>query len=95
MPTTASPPNAGATLDINGTQRLNTTGGNVLLNGGTLIETNPGQAGSFIGGAAGLKGLEINGSGTIGYNDGDNIPDNKIDSDVDLELVPPVARYHD
>ena len=66
---------AGATLDINSTQRLNLTGGKVLLNGGTLLNTNPGQAGAFFGTAAGLKGLQITSNGTVGYNDGANFPD--------------------
>src|SRR5689334_19486801 len=33
--------NPGATLDINSTQRLNTTAGKVVLHGGTLLSTNP------------------------------------------------------
>jgi len=70
--------NAGATLDINGAQRLNQTAGKVVLNGGMLLQTNPGQAGTFIGSGAGLKGLEINGGGLIAYDDGDGIPDNKV-----------------
>lgn len=68
----------GATLDINSTLRLNTTSGKVLLNGGGLRQTNPGQAGNFIGTAAGLKGLEINAFGTIEYDDGDLTPDSKV-----------------
>jgi autotransporter-associated beta strand protein len=70
--------NAGATLNINSTLRLNTTSGKVVLNGGTLMQTNPSSAGSFIGSGAGGKGLEINGTGFIGYDDGDGVPDNKV-----------------
>jgi autotransporter-associated beta strand protein len=70
--------NAGAVLDINQTLRLNTNAGKVVLNGGTLFQTNPFQAGSFLGTGLGLKGLEIDGSGTIGYDDGDAIPNSKI-----------------
>ena len=67
--------NAGATLEIDGTQRLNTSGGKVVLNGGTFLNSNFGQAGAFFGNAAGLKGLEINGTGFIGYDDGVGFPD--------------------
>jgi autotransporter-associated beta strand protein len=67
-----------AVLDIDHALRLNTTAGRVVLNGGTLLQTNPGQAGDFLGTSAGLKTLEINGSGTIGYDDGDTIPDDNV-----------------
>ena len=67
--------NAGATLEVRNVLALDTTPGKVMLNGGTLLNTNFGQASSFI---RSVKGIEINGTGTIGYDDGDNIPDNKI-----------------
>lgn len=70
--------NSGATLDVNSTSRLNTGAGKVVLNGGKLLESNPGQAGSFIGGSTGLKGIEVNGTGTIGYDDADGIASNKV-----------------
>jgi autotransporter-associated beta strand protein len=70
--------NAGARLEINSPMRLNNNAGSVLLNGGTLLNTNPFQAGVFIGSGAGLKGLEVNGSGTIAYDDGDQTPDDKM-----------------
>ncbi len=78
--------NAGATLDINSTLRLNTGAGKVVLNGGTLMQTNTGNAGSFIGlnantttgDGGGQKGLEVNGIGYIGYDDQDGVPDNKV-----------------
>ncbi len=71
--------NSGATLAINSTLRLNTTAGKVVLNGGTLLETNPGNAGTFLGVSSGAsKTIEVNGIGYIGYDDGDGIPDNKV-----------------
>jgi autotransporter-associated beta strand protein len=78
--------NAGATLKIGSTLRLNTGAGKVVLNGGTLINTNTGSGGSFIGTNAnattgdggGLKGLEVDGIGYIGYDNGDNIADNAV-----------------
>jgi fibronectin-binding autotransporter adhesin len=70
--------NAGATLETNNSQRMNTTGGKVVLNGGTLLGTNPGTAGTLIGSSIGLKGLEVSGSGAVGYDDHDGMPDNKI-----------------
>src|SRR4051812_45952722 len=69
--------NAGATLEINGPLKLNNSAGKVVLSGGTLLNTNPGQAGTFMGSGLGLKGLEVNGSGAIGYDDGDLTPDDK------------------
>lgn len=68
----------GATLDIDSSQRLNTNAGKVVLDHSTLLQTNPGQAGALIGSGTGLKGLEINGAGTVSYDDGDNIPDDKV-----------------
>jgi hypothetical protein len=78
--------NAGATLDINSTARLNTGAGKVVLNGGTLMQTNTGNAGTFLGtgtngttgDGGGLKGLEVNGIGYIGYDDGNGVPDNQV-----------------
>jgi autotransporter-associated beta strand protein len=78
--------NAGAILDINTTSRLNTGAGKVVLNGGTLLQTNIGNAGAFLGTSAnlttgdggGLKGLEVNGIGYIGYDDGNGVPDNQV-----------------
>ena len=73
--------NPGATLDITATSRLNLTGGKVVLNGGTLLNSNPAAApgaGSFIGSGGGAKGLEINGIGYIGFDNHDNINDNAV-----------------
>jgi autotransporter-associated beta strand protein len=71
---------AGATLDIDSTLRLNTGAGKVVLNGGRLLESNPGNAGTFLGSSLGPKGIEIGpaGIGYIGYDDGDGIADNKV-----------------
>src|SRR5688500_5489272 len=55
--------NVGASWSIDIGTRLN-GGGKVVLNGGTLINTNPGNAGSFI---SALRALEVNGSGTVNY----------------------------
>ncbi len=49
--------NAGATLDLNAQVRLNDTGGKVVLNGGTLLGTHPGNVGSsIIGTGDGVEG---------------------------------------
>jgi autotransporter-associated beta strand protein len=70
--------NAGGRLDIGGTNtgatRL-TAGGRVVLNGGTIFERNTGNAGSFILQA---KNIEVNGTGTIGYDDTNTTPDNQV-----------------
>lgn len=66
--------NAGATLDLDRQLRLNNDG-KVILNGGTLLSSNPFQAGSLIGFS---KNLEVVGQGMIGYDDGDGMSDNKI-----------------
>jgi autotransporter-associated beta strand protein len=54
-----------ATLEIASTLRLNAAGKVVLKNGGTLLQTNPGGAGSFISAS---KTLEIDGAGTVSFN---------------------------
>jgi autotransporter-associated beta strand protein len=70
--------NAGAELHIGltagGAGTLNGAG-RVVLNGGTLWENNHGNAGSFILQA---KNLEVNGTGTIGYDDTNATPDNQV-----------------
>ncbi len=66
--------NAGGQLDINNLARLNSAG-KVVLNGGTLYERNTGNGGSFI---STTKNLEVNGTGTIGYDDGNTTPDNQV-----------------
>lgn len=70
--------NAGATLALATTSQLNLLAGKVVLNGGTLMNTNTGQAGTFLGGGGGLKGLEINGIGYIGYDDGNGVSDDQV-----------------
>ena len=67
--------NADSTLDINSILRFATTPGKVVLNGGTLLQSNPGQAGSFL---RVTQTLEVNGIGFIGYNDFNDIPDNQV-----------------
>jgi fibronectin-binding autotransporter adhesin len=75
-----------ATLIIDNTARINTGAGKLVLEGGTLINANTGTAGTFLGtgtngttgDGGGLKPIEINGIGYIGYNDGDGVPDNKV-----------------
>lgn len=83
---------AGATLDIDSTLRLNTNNGagipagDVILQGGTLMQTNPGNAGTFLGtgtngttgDGGGLRNLTVDGIGYIGYNDGNGVPDNQV-----------------
>jgi len=72
--------NAGAELHIGlpgtggGAATLNGAG-RVVLNGGTLWENNAGNAGSFVLQA---KNLEVNGTGTIGYDDTNTTPDNQV-----------------
>jgi autotransporter-associated beta strand protein len=71
--------NDGATFAVNSALRLDASSaaatGKVVLNGGTMLQTNSGNAGSFM---FPLRGLEINGVGYIGYDDGGGTADNQV-----------------